>query len=394
MGFFDLGVILLQPPANPTSNSCGVHREPLHCSPARHQPCACCSRPPTSSHGGRGGCSTPVTSGGGVQRAQRLGSGAHMAAPSHILPSPLVIPTCRSALPSYPLKDKHRQGLSGAVPPPAPSLWTQPPAAPTRGRSRLRAAGGAPGAGGARVGRGKGGARGPRPGRLRAGGGRRQGRAAAAGGRRWRRRSAAAAARGPARGPPPWPRRRRRPPAERRSRPGPARPGRRPRPRLFPRGPAEPGRRRRWAPSRWPAGEPRGRGQPLPDRGSAPEEGSGRGRGDAPRGKATAGAGLVPTKWVPERCAASPQVLPARSVPGGEQVPVLARPGHQQVIHHLQVLPEGTVCLRSALQVTGRPPALRGTGGGQRVPWAWNPGEPRIRKSRGFLNSKRDEMRC
>lgn len=120
-------MILLQPPANPTSNSCGVHREPLHCSPARHQPCACCSRPPTSSHGGRGGCSTPVTSGGGVQRAQRLGSGAHMAAPSHILPSPLVIPTCRSALPSYPLKDKHRQGLSGAAPHRRPPSERDPP---------------------------------------------------------------------------------------------------------------------------------------------------------------------------------------------------------------------------------------------------------------------------
>lgn len=48
---------------------------------------------------------------------------------------------------------------------------------------------------------------------------------------------------------------------------------------------------------------------------------------------------------------ASPQVLRAGSVPGGKQVSVLARPVQQQVLHRLQVLPEGAVRLWSPLQV-------------------------------------------
>lgn len=238
LGFFDLGVLLLQPPANPTSNSCGVHKEALHRSPARHQPCVCCSRPPTSSHGGRGGFSNPVTSGRGVQRGA---GGARTAATTPILPSPLVIPTCRSALPSYPLKDKHGRVLSGAARPPAPSLGARPPRplpeeGAGRGPQEERPALAVPvseGAGEAHGGRGQAGAAQG----AAAGGAERRRPAAEDGGAAVPQPQHGARLGGRLHGPAaalPLSGAR-----------GPARPGRRPRPRLFPRGPAEPGRRRR-----------------------------------------------------------------------------------------------------------------------------------------------------
>lgn len=76
-------------------------------------------------------------------------------------------------------------------------------------------------------------------------------------------------------------------------------------------------------------------------------------RGGAEPGRAARGAGRAgrPERGEDEHQAGDVQVLRAGSVPGGKQVSVLARPVQQQVLHRLQVLPEGAVRLWSPLQV-------------------------------------------